>query len=213
MTASNPDIDRYLAEGCYRCKLGGTPECKVHDWQDQLRALRRIALESGLTEELKWKVPCYTHKGKNVATVAAFKEFCSINFFKGVLLKDDAKLLVAAGENSQAARQARFTEASRIEELADVLKAYFQEAMKLEEDGKKVTFKKSPEPMPEELQAKLDEMPELKKAFEKLTPGRQRGYILYVSGAKQSATRTSRVEKNIDKILRGEGIHDQYKNC
>lgn len=206
----NPKIDTYLAEGCGRCPLGGTPACKVHNWPKELAYLRALVLDCGLTEELKWGVPCYTFQGSNVLIVAAFKEYCSISFFKGALLMDANAILVAPGENSQAARLAKFTDVNEIVELESVLTAYVFEAIEIEKAGLKVEMKRNTElDLPEELQARFDEDSELKAAFEALTPGRQRGYVLHFSAPKQSKTRESRIDKCIDKILAGKGFQDR----
>ncbi len=206
----NPKVDIYLSEGCGRCSLYRTPQCKVHTWSEELQHLRRIVLAYGLTEEFKWSQPCYTFQNKNVLLVTAFKEYAVIAFFKGALMKDPNQILVAPGENSQAVRQARFTQVSDILEMEDILKAYVHEAVDLEKAGQKVKFEKNPEPVPEELLETLEGDPDLKAAFEGLTPGRQRGYILYFSAAKQSQTRLARIEKCREKILRGEGLQDNY---
>lgn len=205
----NPEIDRYLAKGCGRCALGGTPDCKVHSWTEELRALRQLVLDCGLNEELKWSVPCYTLDGANVAMVSAFKEYACLSFFKGSLLKDPEGLLVKPGENSQAARQLRFTDVQVIRDRDAAIRALVREAITTEKSGKKVPFKKHPEPIPDELQERLDADPVLKAAFEALTPGRQRGYILHISGAKHSATRMARIDKHIPRILEGKGMHDR----
>ena len=194
-----------------RCKLGGTPGCKVNDWLEELKMLRMIALDCGLTEEVKWGVPCYTFKGKNVFLVSALKEYCALSFFKGSLLNDSHKLLVKPGENSQAGRLAKFTNVREIIEKEAILKTYIFEAVELEKAGLKVNFKKNPEPIPIEFQKTLDENPQLKAAFEALTQGRQRGYILYFSQPKQSKTRESRIEKCMQQILDGQGLHDHLK--
>lgn len=204
----NPKVDQYLLDGCGRCSLGGTPECKVHSWQNELKQLRRIVLDCGLTEELKWKVPCYTYQGQNVLLVSAFKDYACISFFKGSIMKDAHATLEKPGENSQAVRFLKFTDATRIVKMESTIKTYIFEAIEIEKAGLKVKFKKSPEPIPEELLVKFKVNPELKNAFEALTPGRQRGYILYFSGAKQSATRTARIEKYSGSILKGKGLHD-----
>ncbi|MEZ4722141.1 MAG: YdeI/OmpD-associated family protein [Flavobacteriales bacterium] len=204
----NPQIDHYLAEGCGRCPLGGTPQCKVHLWPNELVALRSIALECGLTEELKWSVPCYTYMGNNVLIVSAFKEYCAMSFFKGSLLQDEAHLLHSPGENSQAARLFKFTSVDEINKLESTIKAYVFEAIELEKAGQKVEFKKELEPIPDELETRFKEFPDLKTAFEALTPGRQRGYILHFSQPKQSATRFSRIDKCIPKIISGKGFYD-----
>ena len=202
-------VDEYLAEGCGRCSLGGTPECKVHKWDKELARLRSILLACGLTEEIKWSQPCYTYGGNNILLMTAFKDYCCLAFFKGVLLKDSTKLLTAPGENSQAVRQLRFTDVKDIIRLETTIKAYIFEAIEVEKTGLKVNLKKEQDPMPEELQQKLDGDPALKTAFEALTPGRQRGYILHFSQPKQSATRILRIEKNIPKIMAGKGFYDR----
>ncbi len=205
----NPQIDTYLADGCGRCPLGGTPQCKVNDWREELKQLRLIILESGLVEELKWGVPCYTFEKSNVLVMAAFKDYCSVSFFKGVLIEDDKSVLVKPGENSQAARLIRFTSVQQVLDLELTLKDYINKAIEVEKTGLKVSFKQpSEQDIPDEFQQKLDELPALKAAFKALTPGRQRGYLLYFSGAKQSKTRASRIQKYIPKILEGKGFHD-----
>ncbi|ANB57530.1 bacteriocin-protection, YdeI/OmpD-Associated family protein [Anoxybacillus sp. B7M1] len=204
----NPKVDQYLTEGCGRCPLVSTPDCKVNKWPKELEELRTIVLGCGLTEEVKWGIPCYTFQKSNVVTISAFNEYCALSFFKGALLKDDHHILEKPGENTQAARRIRFTNIQEIAELEPVLKAYINEAIEIEKAGLKVDFKKNPEPIPEELQKKFDEIPALKTAFGSLTPGRQRAYILYFSGAKQSKTRESRIEKYIQHILNGKGLND-----
>ncbi|MEZ4921404.1 MAG: YdeI/OmpD-associated family protein [Saprospiraceae bacterium] len=206
----NPHVDKYLLDGCMRCKYGGTPECKVNFWRDELELLRQIVLETGLTEELKWSVPVYTHQDKNIVTINALKESANIGFFKGVLLSDPNKILQQQG-NLQSDRLIKFTDSEEILKLKDVLTSYIQEAIQLEERGEKVAFKKNPEPIPEELLAEFENDPELKKAFYRLTPGRQRGYIIHFSQPKQSKTRLSRIEKYRQQILDGIGFHDTYK--
>jgi uncharacterized protein YdeI (YjbR/CyaY-like superfamily) len=208
----NPQVDTYLIEGCGRCDLYRTPQCKVHNWPQELAYLRRIVLECGLTEEYKWSQPCYTFQGNNVLIVTAFKDYATISFFKGSLLKDPENHLVKPGESSQAARQLRFTDTKQIEAIEPVIKAFIFEAIKVEKAGLKVEFKKDLEPMPEELEQILAVDEELKTAFEALTPGRQRGYILYFSKPKQAKTRISRIEKCIPKILNGEGLNDKYSS-
>ncbi|MEQ8524958.1 DUF1801 domain-containing protein [Gracilimonas sp.] len=204
----NPEVDQYLDIGCGRCPLGGTPECKVHDWQNELKQLRLIILETGLTEEVKWSVPCYTYQSNNVLILSAFKDYCSVSFFKGSLLNDPHNIMVKPGKNSQAARLFKYTSVDEITDTEHILKEYIKEAIKIEKAGKKVKFKKNPEPIPEELQTKFNEDPVLQEAFEALTPGRQRGYIIHFSGAKQSSTRQRRIEKYIPKIMEGKGFHD-----
>jgi len=190
----NPDVDEYLS--------------KARQWQEELVTLRAIVLDTPLTEEWKWRAPCYTFQKKNVALIGAFKDNCVLSFFKGALLKDDLDILTKPGENTQAARVVRFTSLQEIIELEPVLKAYIAEAIEVEKAGLKVDVKKEAEPIPAEFQKKLDESPALQTAFEALTPGRQRGYLMHFSAAKQSKTREARVEKYIPQILDGKGIHD-----
>ena len=209
MHTLNPQVDKYLTDGCMRCKLGGTPACKVHNWREVLEVLRTIVLEYGLTEELKWGVPCYTYQGSNILIISAFKEYGCLSFFKGALLDDSHQLLVKPGESSQATRYVKFTSPRQAAELADVLKAYILNAVELEKSGQKVAFAKNPEPLPEELLLKFEEFPELKRAFYTLTPGRQRGYVIYFSQPKQSQSRMNRIEKFMPRILNGEGLNDR----
>lgn len=178
-------------------------------WKPCYAKLRELALDSGLTEELKWGHPCYTLKGKNVFLMHGFNDYCALLFHKGALLKDDHRLLVQQTANVQSARQIRFTNAKEITKLAPVLRSYIQEAIEVERSGKKVAMKKTAEfEIPAEFEAKLKAMPKLKKAFEALTPGRQRGYLLHFGSAKQSATREARIEKHMDRILAGKGLDD-----
>ncbi|MGN6134377.1 MAG: YdeI/OmpD-associated family protein [Aureliella sp.] len=205
----NPKIDDYLAEGCGRCPLGGTPDCKVHAWQTELKLLRDLVLACGLTEELKWKMPCYTLDGRNIVMVSALKECAQISFFKGALLTDSAEILEKPGENSQAARVVRFTSSKAVRQASATLKKYIGQAIQIEQAGLKVDFQAKTElVLPDELSRKLDSLPALRAAWEALTPGRQRGYVLYFSSAKQSATRESRIDKCAPRILEGLGIHD-----
>ena len=182
---------------------------KAEKWQEEIRELRRIVLDCHLVEELKWGCPCYTFEDSNIVLIHVFKDYCAVLFFKGALLKDPKGLLIQQTENVQAARQMRFTSVQEIKKLAPALKAYIFEAVELKEAGVKVDLKKTTEyKVPEEFQRKLDEQPDLKTAFEALTPGRQRGYLLHFSAAKQSKTREARVEKYIPKIMNGEGLED-----
>jgi uncharacterized protein YdeI (YjbR/CyaY-like superfamily) len=178
-------------------------------WQKELDKLRVIILDCGLTEEVKWGVPCYTLEGSNVVLIHAFKEYCAMLFHKGVLLKDTKKILVQQTENVQAARQIRFRDLREIIDLEPVIKTYVKEAIKVEKSGSKVEFKKTTEfKMPAEFQAKLNKNAALKKAFNALTPGRQRGYLLYFSSAKLATTREARIEKYTGKIMQGKGLED-----
>jgi uncharacterized protein YdeI (YjbR/CyaY-like superfamily) len=178
-------------------------------WQEEFEQLRTIVLDCGLTEELKWGVPCYTYQNSNIVLIHGFKEYCALLFHKGALLKDPVGILIQQTENVQAARQIRFTNIEEIVEMEHILKAYIQEAIEVEKAGLEVEYKETSEfNMPEEFQERLDASPDLKTAFEVLTPGRQRGYLLYFSGAKQSKTRAARVEKYIPQILAGKGLND-----
>src|SRR5438034_4042267 len=169
---------------------------KAKKWQKELAKLRMIILDCGLSEELKWGVPCYTFQKSNIVLIHEFKEYCALLFFKGALLNDAEGILIQQTENVQAARQIRFTNVRKIVKLKPVLKAYIYEAIEVEKAGLKVPLKKTKEfSMPEEFQNKLNENRALKKAFNALTPGRQRGYLLYFSAPKQSKTRESRFEK------------------
>lgn len=181
-----------------------------NNWQDALKRLRKIVLSCGLTEEVKWGTPCYTYGKSNIVLLHVFKEYCAMLFFKGALLNDTHGILVQQTANVQAARQVRFTDAREVTKLAPVLKAYIYEAIEAEKAGLKVSFKKTTAyAVPEEFQEKLDKRPTLKKAFEALTPGRQRAYLLFFSSPKQPATRISRVEKYIQHILKGKGLNDE----
>jgi len=207
---ANPEVDLYLEEGCGRCPLGGTPQCKVHSWQEELKFLRRLVLDCGLVEERKWGVPCYTHNGANVIMLYAFKNNCGISFLKGSLLRDENQILEKPGENTQGGRVVRFTDPSRLSELEPVLKAYIFEAVEVERAGLKVKTKAiSDYDIPEEFQRRLDGDPELKEAYEGLTPGRKKGYLLYFSGSNNPKTRESRIERYVPKIMKGLGFHDR----
>lgn len=196
MNTKNPKVDGFINR-----------ETK---WQAEFTKLREIILDCGLIEELKWGVPCYTFEKKNIVLMHGFKDYCAILFPKGALLKDPDHILIIQTENVQAARQVRFTKVQQIELLEPILKAYIQEAIEVEKSGLKVEFKKTEEfNMPEEFQEYLDEMPDFKSAFEALTPGRQRAYLLYFSAPKQSKTRVGRIEKSIQPIFDGKGLNDE----
>ncbi len=191
----NPKVDFYFS--------------KAKNWQEQIKQMRMITLDCGLTEELKWGCPCYTFQKTNIVLIHVFKEYCAFLFFKGALLQDAKKILIQQTENVQAARQIRFTNEKEIVKKAAVLKAYIYEAIEVEKAGLKVALKKTKEyPVPEEFQKVLDKNPALKKAFLALTPGRQRAYLLHFSAPKQSKTRESRVEKCKPQILKGLGLND-----
>jgi uncharacterized protein YdeI (YjbR/CyaY-like superfamily) len=191
----NPKVDKYLN--------------KAKKWQKEFEKLRTIVLDCGLTEELKWGVPCYTYQKSNVVLIHGFKEYCALLFFKGALLKNARGILIQQTENVQAARQIRFTNIREIIEMEPILKAYIYEGIEVEKAGLKVKMKKTSEfKIPEEFQNKLDEIPALKTAFDALTPGRQRAYLFYFSQPKQSKTRQSRIEKCMQQILNGKGLSD-----
>ena len=206
----NQHADTYFTAGCGRCPKGGTPDCKViSSWQAELAALRALVLDAGLTEECKWGVPCYTFEKGNVVLIHAFKDYCALLFFKGALLKDAKGILIQQTENVQAARQLRFTDVREIVKLKSTIKAYLQEAIAVEKAGLKVSMKPTVEfAMPAEFQVRLNASPALKTAFETLTPGRQRGYLLHFAAAKQAKTREARVEKCTPLILSGKGLLD-----
>src|SRR5438874_7106676 len=185
----NPKVDWYFDQ--------------AKKWREEFKKLRTIILDCGLTEELKWGKPCYTFQQSNVVLIHGFKDYCALLFMKGALLKDAKGILIQQTENVQAARQIRFTSVREIVKMEPVLKAYIKEAIEIEKAGLEVDYKKTSEfVIPEEFQNKLDATPTLRTAFDALTPGRQRGYLLYFSGAKQSKTRVSRIEKCISQILK-----------
>ena len=191
----NPKVDFYFK--------------KAGPWQEEVEQLRAIALSCGLDEELKWGSPCYVFEKKNVVLIHTFKEYCALLFFKGALLKDPRGILVQQSENVQAARQIRFTDVNEIIKKQRVLKAYIQNAIEVEKAGLKVALRKTTEySIPDELRRMFEKNQGLRKAFYALTPGRQRGYLLHFSSAKQSKTREARIEKNIPRILEGYGLDD-----
>jgi len=195
-SGTNPRVDFFFNE--------------AEKWQEEFKKLRRIILDCQLTEELKWGVPCYTFENKNIVLIHGFKEYCAILFIKGALLKDARGILIQQTENVQAGRQVRFTDVREIVKLEPTLKAYIREAVEVEKAGVKVNFKKTREfDFPEELISKLEQVPGLQDAFDALTPGRQRAYLLYFSQPKQSKTREARIEKCIPQILKGKGLNDQ----
>jgi uncharacterized protein YdeI (YjbR/CyaY-like superfamily) len=195
MNITNPKIDTFLS--------------KAKKWGKEFEQLRTIVLDCGLTEEYKWMHPCYTFEGKNIVLIHGFKEFCALLFFKGSLLKDTHGVLIRQTENVQAGRQIRFTNVQEIVKIKPIIKRYIHEAIEVEKAGLKVKMKKTSDyKIPEEFQIKLNKIPALKTAFKSLTPGRQRAYIFYFSQAKQSKTRTARVEKYISQILNRKGLDD-----
>lgn len=195
-TKENPKVDEFLS--------------KAKQWKDEFINLRDIILDCELTEDFKWKHPCYTLEGKNIVLIHGFKDYCALLFHKGALLKDPQGILIQQTENVQAARQLRFKSVKEITEMKTTIKAYIQEAIEIEKAGLKVDLKEHIEYIiPEELHKKFEEVPALKTAFEALTPGRQRAYIFYFSQAKQSKTREARVEKYMQQILDGKGLNDK----
>ncbi|MDM5181438.1 YdeI/OmpD-associated family protein [Massilia sp. DJPM01] len=195
-TGTNPKVDAMLQ---------GAPS-----WRDEFALLRSIALGCGLTEELKWGQPCYAHEGKNIVLIHGFKEYCALLFFKGALLADPKGMLVMQTENVQSARQARFTGLAQITRQRKALTACILDAIEVERAGLKVALRETSEfPTPEEFQVRLAQLPALRTAFDALTPGRQRAYLLHFAGAKQSKTRASRVENCIPLILDGMGLNDR----
>lgn len=191
----NPKVDFYFS--------------KAKNWQKEQEELRQIVLDCQLTEELKWGCPCYTFQGDNIVLIHAFKEYCALLFFKGALLSDTDEILIQQSKNVQAARQIRFTNLTEIVDLKTILKTYIYQAVEIEKAGLKVVLKKTTEfVMAEEFQKKLNENQALDTAFNALTPGRQRAYLLHFSSPKQSKTREARVEKAIDQILEGKGLND-----
>jgi len=195
MNRTNPKVDFFFN--------------KAKNWRKEFQKLRTIILDCELTEELKWGQPCYTSQKRNIVLIHGFKEYCALLFFKGALLKDFNGILIQQTENVQSARQIRFTNVREIVKMEPILKAYIDEAIEVEKSGLKVKLKKTSEfTIPEEFQKKMDAIPALKTAFDALTPGRQRAYIFYFSGAKQSKTRESRVEKCMQQILDGKRLND-----
>ena len=195
MNTMNPKVDFYFSKG--------------KNWQKEIEKLRMIVLDCGLNEELKWGVPCYTFQKSNIVLIHVFKEYCAYLFFKGALLNDTNGILIQQTKNVQAARQIRFTNVREIIKKEAILKAYIYEAIEVQKAGLKVNLKKTAAfKIPEEFQKQLDKKPTLKTAFDALTPGRQRAYLLYFSAPKQSKTRESRVEKSMQRILKGKGLNE-----
>lgn len=182
---------------------------KAKKWQAELNLLRSIVLECAVTEELKWGCPCYTYESTNVVLIHAFKDYCALLFMKGALFKDSKGILVQQTANVQSARQMRFTNSHEITKLRTTIKAFIKEAIEVEKKGLKVPLKETADySIPDEFQQYIDKMPKLKTAFNSLTPGRQRGYLLYFSAPKQTTTKVARIEKSIPDILKGKGLND-----
>lgn len=195
MNSMNPKVDEFLS--------------RAKKWQEELEKLRMIILDCGLTEEFKWKQPCYTYQNSNIVLIHGFKEYCALLFLKGVLLNDANGILIQQTENVQSGRQIRFTSLKEIVKMEPILKTYIYEAIEVEKAGLEVNFKTTTEfRIHEEFQKILDDNPDLKTAFEALTPGRQRAYILHFSSPKQSKTRVSRIEKYTQRIFDGKGLND-----
>lgn len=203
----NPKVDDFI--------------CKVDKWQKELEKLRSIILKTGLTEDIKWNHPCYSFENSNIVLIHGFKDYCAILFYKGALLRDKKKILIRQTENVQSRRQIRFKNISKIKKLEKTIKEYIFEAIEAEKAGLKIELKKTSDyEMPEELEQKFKQDKSFEMAFENLTPGRQRGYLLHFTQPKQSKTRMARIEKNIERILMGKGLLDcicghskRYPNC
>ena len=198
----NKSADHFFVGGCGRCSYADTPKCKVNTFREELQLLRSILLDSELTEDCKWGVPCYTVNNKNVILLSAFKEFCSISFLKGALFKDPDQLLIKPGENSQSARYLKFQSTNQITKIRKQIKALIKESIEIEKSGKKLEPKEKAELVfPEELLNIFKTNKEFKNAFFALTPGRQRGYNMFFTAAKQSATKVNRINKCMPDIL------------
>jgi uncharacterized protein YdeI (YjbR/CyaY-like superfamily) len=191
----HPEVDTYIK--------------KARQWRDEIESLRAIILGASLEEDFKWSKPCYTYEEANIAIIQPFKTCLGLMFFKGALLKDPKGILIDNGPNSQSARRLEFTSLKEIAQFKSTIKAYIKEAIEIEKSGQKVELRKNPEPLPDELKEMFKKKPSLKKAFEALTPGRQRAYILHFSSARQSTTRISRIEKCMARILEGKGMNDR----
>ncbi len=205
----NPSVDKYLVDGCMRCKFGGTENCKVNNWKEALITLRKIVINTGLTETIKWGVPVYTHQNKNILMLGCLKAYAFISFFKGSLLNNTNNLLSQQG-NVQAARLIKVNDVDFIYKHQSIIERFIHEAIALEESGAKVSIVKNLEPIPNELEEIFLKDPLFETAFKKLTLGRQRGYIIYFSQPKQSQNRLNRIEKYKQQILNGLGINDLY---
>ena len=214
MGQPNPEVTTYFEQGCGRCSLHGTPDCRVHLWPGALAELRSIALESGLKEVRKWGVPCYVNeKGKNVALLGAFKAHCLISFFQGALLDDPDGVLESPGSNSQSTRQMRFTTEEQVLEARPVLTRFLEQAIANEAAGKKTELKPPASyNIPEEFQRALENDAVLAAAFERLTPGRRRAYLMHFTQPKKPETRHARIDKAREDILCGIGLNDKYRS-
>lgn len=209
MAMNNTSVDSYLRDGCGRCEKFQTPECKVHLWTKPLTALRAMLNEAGLVEEMKWGSPTYTVDGKNVVMLTSFKAFCALQFFKGTALKDDEGLLESPGPNSQHVRFLKFLSLADVKTHRAAARRFIAEAIELERAGVKVVSKAASTALPDELTARFARDAALKKAFEALTPGRQRSHVLHISGAKQAETRERRVDACAEAIRAGRGFNER----
>lgn len=207
----NPEnVDQYISSGCGRCEFGGTPQCKTQSWVEELRLLRGILQETGLTEEIKWSAPCYTHEGKNILMLSSLKESVVISFFRGVQMRDPENILEEPGENSRFARYIRFTDIQKIASLKFAILSYIHEAIEIETSGERVDVSNDSRlKYPDELIQLFEAKPDFEEAFSALTPGRQRGYLIHFSSAKQSKTRTARIEKCMPRIFIGKGWNER----
>ncbi len=207
MVSKSNTLEEYYAQGCGRCSLGPTPDCKAKKWLNEFELLRSILLDCPIQEEVKWGSPTYTYNGKNILIYGAWKEDCSLGFFKGSLLSDPEGVLVSPGPNAESSKLLRFTHVDQIRALEPLIKGFVYEAIELEKQGAKVIPKSVDElHFPQELLDKFDENPAFKAAFDSLTPGRKKGFLFHFNGAKQSATRTSRIEKCMPLIFEGKGL-------
>lgn len=204
------NVDQYLESGCGRCEFGGTPQCKVHAWDEELRLLRETVQASELIEEIKWGVPCYTQDGKNILTLSALKDSVVLSFFRGAEMKDPENILEKPGENSRFARYIRFTDVQTVTSRKRAILSYIQEAIALEKSGKQAEASNDvPLEYPEELMQMFEMNSSFAEAFSALTPGRKRGYLIYFSSAKQSKTKFARIEKCMPKIFMGKGWNER----
>ena len=210
MPVKPENVDQYLEIGCGRCELGGTPKCKTQRWLEELRVLRGVLQGSGLTEEMKWSAPCYTSNGKNILMLSALKESVVVSFFRGSQLEDPENILEKPGDNSRFARYIRFKNLQSINERIQAVQSYIRNAIELEQSNNSVHFSKDvAQEHPEELTQLFESTPKFEAAFNALTPGRQRGYLIYFTSAKQSKTRTSRIERSMPKIFLGKGWNER----
>lgn len=209
MPSKPENVDEYLDIGCGRCEFGGTPNCKVHPWSEELTLLRKTLQGTELTEEIKWSAPCYTHSGRNVLTLSALKDSTVVSFFRGAELTDPDSVLQKPGKNSRFARYIKFTDSKQITTMKSALLGLIKEAIELEASGTKTTVESSLPDMPQELLEAFETDASLKNAFDELTPGRKRGYLLHFNSAKQSKTRANRIGKCKPKILQGKGWNER----